>query len=163
MEPAQTKTWHFAQWPALGWLETVIKLFALGIGIGAGIGALSAGTWQLPNGWLLAAWIVLVLLALGLVAAIADRWTDKEILAMGFVFLNNLGHWGMVLSLVTPNRSTASLLAFSGLMLAGDLVKVWFIRRHNFTVREYSGKVLIQLTAVYITGYILIILAGLLA
>jgi hypothetical protein len=163
MGPTQQKTWHFAQWPALGWLETVIKLVALAIGINAGLRALSSGNWQFPRGWLLAALILLGILSLGLIAAIYDRWMDKELLAMGFVIINNLGHWGMVLSLLAPDWSKPSLLAFSGLMLAGDMVKVWFIQRHNFTVREYTGDVLIRLTAVYITGYILIILATLLA
>jgi len=54
--------------------------------------ALAGGAFGLPNGVRLVQWIVLAILSLGLVAAIFDRLAGREIVAMAFVLLNNLGH-----------------------------------------------------------------------
>ena len=156
MENSQQKSWRVGNWPALAWLETIIKLIALAIGIVSGITALVNANFSFPSGLLLVQLILLAILALGLLAAIFDRLADKEIVAMVFVVINNLGHWGMVLGIL--GSSAAMLPWFAGLMLLGDLVKVVFIRVHKFTVREYGQRVLVRLTAVYITGYFLILL-----
>ena len=50
------------------------------------------------------------------------------------------------------------LQLFAGLMLLGDLVKLWFIRAHNFTVRDFAPRILIALTLFYVVGYALLIL-----
>ena len=152
------KSWHVARWSALAWLETGIKLVALGIGIGTAVRALSTADFRFPTGLQLAQLIILVLLSLGLVAAIFDRLADREVVAMGFVVLNNLGHWGMVLVLASGNAVGNSIWLFAGLMLLGDLVKLWFIRVEQFTVRDYSQRVLYGLTLVYVMGYALILL-----
>jgi hypothetical protein len=147
-------SWHIASWPLLAWAETIIKLVALVVGITAGLNAFSADL-SFPSGLHLAQFIILTILALGLVAAIYDRFTDREIVAMVFVVLNNLGHWGMVLGLTVNSER---LLLFATLMLLGDLVKLVFIRVHHFTVRDYSPRVLYGLTLFYVAGYALIIL-----
>ena len=91
-----TRKWHIARWPALAWLETIIKLAALIIGIIAGANALSAANLAFPTGLALVQFIILIILSLGLVTAVFDRIADREIIAMFFVVVNNLGHWGMV-------------------------------------------------------------------
>ena len=158
MTSQQIKSWHVGRWPPLAWLETLIKLAGLAVGITAGWQALAAPAFYLPTGWELLGFIILIILSLGLVLAIFDRWTDREIIAMAFVVINNLGHWGMVISLATSPGPGAALLSFAGLMLLGDLVKLVFIRLHRFTVRSYSSAVLIGLTSVYIAGYGILIL-----
>jgi hypothetical protein len=40
-------------------------------------------------------------LSLGLLVAIYDRILEREIIAMVFVILNNLGHWGITAALLT--------------------------------------------------------------
>ena len=45
--PTSSRSWHIAHWPLLAWLETVIKLAALTIGIIAGINALTVGGYML--------------------------------------------------------------------------------------------------------------------
>ncbi|MCA9920371.1 MAG: hypothetical protein KC445_20585 [Anaerolineales bacterium] len=153
------KTWHIAKWPALAWLETVSKLVALGIGLETAVTTLLANpTFALPTGAGLAQIILLSLLSLGLVAAIFDRLADREIIAMGFVILNNLGHWGMVLAMASTTNLGNAVWQFAGLMLLGDLVKIWFIKANNFTVRDYPQRTLYVLTGVYLVGYTLILL-----
>jgi hypothetical protein len=151
------RRWHLGKWPLLAWLETVIKLVAIVIGIIALVGAVSRGTFGLPSGVRLAQFIILAILSLGLVAAIFDRIRDREIVAMVFVLLNNLGHWGMTLSLAAQPGAGALLVAFAGLMLVGDIVKLVFIRVHDFSVREFPRSVLYGLTLFYVVGYVLIL------
>jgi hypothetical protein len=145
------KPWHIAHWPPLAWLETLIKLIAIGLGISALFRAVGGSAIDLPAGLERIQFIILVLLSLGLVVAIFDRYANREIISMIFVFLNNLGHWGMVVALTTA--ISVPLVLFVGLMLLGDLVKIAFIHHHGFTVRQYSSMMLYGLTAIYILGY----------
>ena len=147
--------WHIAKWPALAWLETIIKLVALIIGISAGMNALVGGEFAFPTGAKLVQFIILIILSLGLVTAIFDRIADREIIAMIFVVLNNLGHWGMVLGLAAASEH---LLWFASFMLLGDLVKLLFIRVNHFTARDFSPRILYALTLFYVGGYALLIL-----
>jgi hypothetical protein len=126
------KGWHVAQWPPLAWLETAIKLAAIVVGVTALVGALSDGTWAWPSGWRLAQLGMLAFLALGLLVAILDRVAEREVVAMGFVTLNNLGHWGMVAALASAPGPGGLLPAFAGLMLVGDLVKLVFLQVHQY-------------------------------
>ena len=48
--PVAPRSWHVARWPLLAWLETIIKLAALAVGIAAGANALSAGNIAFPAG-----------------------------------------------------------------------------------------------------------------
>ena len=151
--------WHIARWPALAWLETAIKLVAIAVGVAAFVTALSSGgALALPGGRRLVQLIVLALLALGLLAAIYDRWLEREIVAMAFVLVNNLGHWGMTLALTSDTLSSGYLVAFCALMLIGVVIKLVFLRVHAFQVRDIPRTVLFGLTSVYVVGYGVILL-----
>ncbi len=152
------KHWHVAQWPPLAWLETAIKAAALIVGISALLGALSAGDFELPSGLRLAQLIVQAILSLGLVAAIFDRILEREIVAMIFVPFNNLGHWGLVVALASVSGPGSALVFFALLMLIGDLVKLAFIKVHDFKVRDTPRSVLYGLTGFYAAGYGLLLL-----
>jgi len=152
------RRWHVAEWPPLAWLETLIKLVAIIIGMAAFAQAVSGGRFVLPTGLRLAQFVVLTLLSLGLVAAVFDRLVEREIVAMAFVILNNLGHWGMVLAIASLPGPGALLVAFAGLMLAGDVVKLVFLKVHDFSVRDTPRSMLFGLTSVYVVGYLVILL-----
>ena len=156
---ATPRGWRVASWPPLAWLETAIKAIALVIGIAAGVSALSQGAFAVPGGLRLAQWGILIFLSLGLIAAIFDRIKGREIVAMIFVVANNLGHWGMVLTLAAG--ASPALLPFAGLMLLGDLAKLLFLKRSGFTVSDVSRSVLYGLTLFYIVGYAAILSLGL--
>lgn len=159
----ETPSWHFADWPPLAWLETVIKLFALFLAILTAYRGIQRWTFEFPSGLELLEWAIMLVLSLGLALAILDRIQNREIFAMGFVLLNNLGHWGMTYTLMTDPGPGALLSVFAGLMLLGDLVKLLFLRLYTFKVRDLPKAVLYGLTAVYILGYSTIILIELLA
>lgn len=155
------KRWHVANWSPLGWLETGIKLIAFVAAILALINALSSGTFTAPSGARLIQVIVLAVLALGLTAGIADRYNQREIIAMGFILLNNIAHWGMVYALLTIPGPATLLLIFAGLMLLGDLVKIYWLRVSGYTQGGYPQSVLYGLTGIYVVGYVLILLLAL--
>ncbi|MGD8553680.1 MAG: hypothetical protein PVI81_00325 [Anaerolineales bacterium] len=152
------QTWHFADWPPLAWLETVIKLFALLLAILTSYRGIQHWPFEFPTGLVLAQWIIMLVLSFGLGLAIIDRVQNREILAMGFIILNNLGHWGMTYTLMTHPGPGSLLSVFAALMLIGDLIKLLFIRLNSFTVRDLPRSVLYGLTGIYIAGYLAILL-----
>ncbi len=157
----QTKQWHVADWSTLGWLETGIKLLAHIAAIVALINALSSGIITAPTGTRLVQVIVLALLSLGLLGAILDRYMGREIIAMVFVLINNVAHWGMVYALLTTPGPGGLLLIFAGLMLLGDLVKEYWLYTSKFTQYGLSTKVMMSLTGVFVVGYAIILILAL--
>jgi len=167
MAPSTTaprKHWYVAHWPPLAWLETVIKLAALAIGIGAFAKAVSAGGFALPDGARLAQLIILAVLAFGLLVAILDRLVEREVIAMIFVLINNAGHWGMVAALASKRWDAGSaLIGFAAPMLAGVVVKLIFLWRYQYRTRDTPIAVMYGLTGTFVVGYaLLLILAAIL-
>ncbi len=152
------KRWHISQWHPLGWVETGIKLAAHAVAIVTLARALGGGPYVLPGGWRLAQLVIMGLMSLGLTFAIYDRYLEREIIAMGFVILNNVAHWGMTLALTAVHGPGTLLLFFCFLMLAGDLVKIVFLKISGFGVRDVPRPVLYLLTGLYVGGYALILL-----
>ena len=154
------KVWHVASWPLLAWAETAVKGVALFIAIITFFQAWAVGNFSWPSGIRLAQFIVLGILSLGLLVAIVDRYLEREIIAILFVMLNNVGHWGVLLALTT-NLASLPLLAFAGLMLLGDLIKLQFLRVHNFIVRDTPPAILYGLTTFYVIGYSVLLILDL--
>lgn len=151
-------SWHIAGWSPLAWLETVIKLFALFLAILTAYRAIGHWSFEWPSGIQLIELIIMFVLSVGLAGAVSDRVQQREIIAMGFVLLNNLGHWGMTYTLATVPGPGSLLSVFALLMLVGDLVKLVFLRLETFSVRDLPRSVLFGLTAFYIAGYAAIII-----
>lgn len=155
------KQWHVADWSPLGWLETALKLVGLAAAIIALIQALSGGTPTNPEGTRLIQVIILAFLALGLTGAIVDRYIEREIIAMIFVLINNVGHWGMVFALLRQPGPEALLIIFTAFMLLGDLVKIRWIIVNQISMRGFPPKVLVGLTSGFVIGYAIILLLAL--
>lgn len=151
------RQWYFAKYPALAWVETVIKAAAMLIGIAALAAALGNGSFALPTGVRFVELTVMAILAIGLVAAIFDRLLDREIVAMVFVLFNNLAHWGIVASLLLLREANPYLVPFCALMAVGDMVKTIFIKAHSFQVRDIPQFILFGLTAIYLLGYTVVL------
>jgi hypothetical protein len=143
--------WHVARWPALAWIETAIKVVALGVGIDALVRA-RGGSADI-DGRRLIEIIVLAVLCLGLVGSIADRLSGREIVAMVFVVVNNIGHLAMLAALFIHADTDGHLMLFAALMLVGDVVKLGFLATSGFRVRDVPQSVLYGLTAAYVVGY----------
>jgi hypothetical protein len=129
----------------------------MGVGIAALLTA-SARPIDAAEGARLAQEILLAVLSLGLLAAIADRLVEREGIAMAFVLLNNVGHWCMTVAVARDPDVGGYLVAFAALMLAGDLVKLAWLARTGYRVRDLSPAVPFVLTGVYVAGYLALIL-----
>lgn len=151
------RQWYLAKYPALAWIETVIKASAMVIGIVALVASLGKGAYALPGGVRFIELLVMAMLSLGLVAAIFDRILDREIVAMIFVLFNNLAHLGIVASLLFLQQANPYLVPFCAIMAVGDMVKTIFLKAHSFQVRDIPQFILFGLTAVYLFGYTIVL------
>ncbi len=152
--------WHLKNWHFLGWLETVIKTAAIIIGIYVFFLGVKEPNFLPIDNVPFIQLIILIILSLGLVAAIYNRYQNKDIVSMVFVLFNNWGHWGLIYG-IFKGVEARFLYSFAMIMLAGDLIKIIFLRKYNYSEGELAPKKFIYLTSVYIIGYILIILLGL--
>jgi hypothetical protein len=64
----------------------------------------------------------------------------------------------MVIALASKQEPGSSLVAFAALMLVSDLVKLVFLKVHDFRVRDIPRAVLYGLTLFYVFGYALLLI-----
>jgi hypothetical protein len=131
-------------------LETTVKAVAFACAYAAL--TVADGPTAMPSGTRLAILILLAVAEAGLLLAIGDRWIEREITAAVFVVFNNAAHLSMMLA-VARDVGNGWILAFALLMLAGELVKIVFLRTTGFTVRDAGTGVLVGLTAGYAAVY----------
>lgn len=144
--------WHVARWGPLGWAETALKSAGVVVGVGAIVVALGEpADWA--SGIRLAQVAILALLCLGLLAAIADRLIEREIVGVLFIVAMNVGHLCMAFALARSDEVGGLLVAFCALMAAGDLVKLVFLRTTGFRVRDIAPAVTYGLVIAYLLGY----------
>jgi len=144
--------WYLARMDWLEWQETVLKLGAAGCGIAAFSLAFAADRLALPGGWGLVQLVILAVMSLGLFGAVFERLDQREIGAMVFVVVNNLGHWGLLLA-IASGLGGGLVIAFSALMLAGEITKLTFFAKSNFTVRNSPKKFVLAIVAMFALGY----------
>ncbi len=138
--------WYLARMGRLEWQETILKLGAIAIGITTFVLVFSTDRLALPDGLRLVQFAILATISLGLFGAIFERLDQKEIGAMVFVLLNNLGHWGLLLSLASGLSGRGLVIAFSILMLAGDL-----------TIRNAAKALVFTIVSLFALGYAVIL------
>jgi hypothetical protein len=102
--------------------------------------------------------ILLGVLSLGLLAAVADRLLEREVIGMAFIPLMLAGHVAMTVALARDGDLGGYVFAFGGLMLAGDLVKLVFLATSGFRVRDLPPAVPFALTGAYAAGYAALLL-----
>jgi hypothetical protein len=145
--------WHVGDWGPLGWAETALKSAGVLVGIGALLAALD-GDRDGASGARLAAVAILGVMSLGLVAGIADRLASREAVGFAFILAMVAGHVAMTVALARDGDLAGALAAFAALMLAGDLVKLVFLRTTGFRVRDLPPAVVYGLTTAYALGYV---------
>jgi hypothetical protein len=141
----------------MGVLETVLKLPAVVMGIVVLFRAFGEDVF-FPEGTRLAQWVVMVVLCLGLVAAVGDRITEREVGAMAFVVPNLAAHVGLLVGLMTESALGDLLVPCLGLFLVGDGVKLFAIATGELRMRRAGPAVLVSLTGVYFLGYLAILI-----
>lgn len=150
--PAE-RGWHVGAWGELGWAETLIKLAGVGVGIAALVMALDRPADGAGGARLVAA-ILLGVLSLLLVAGIADRLMEREVIGALFVPAMVIGHVAMLVAVARDPQVGAMLHAFAGLMFAGDVVKLVFLQSTGFRVRALPPTVVYGLVGTFVAGYV---------
>ena len=155
------KTWYVGDWTGLGWAETIVKLIAHAVAGIALIYALASGTYVIPDDLTFLEVLILGALSLGLTFAIVERFMQREIIAMVFVIINVIAHWGMVYALLTEPGPGSLLPLFALLMLIGDLIKLRFFSVTDFIAHSYSTVPIwlpYVMVGIFIAGYAALIL-----
>lgn len=126
------KKWVCASWGPLGNAETVLKLIGW---LAAVVAAIIAGAQHdtdpgKVDAYRKAAASIGVVLGFLVLLGIPDRFKLKDIGAMILIFVNNAGHWAIVLGLFLHSHySSIGVYLFCGFVGAGDLVKIVFFIR----------------------------------
>lgn len=149
---ATERRWHVGDYGPLGWAETAVKAVAFGIAYVALVRALD-GELASPSGIRIAELVLLGIAEVGLLLAIGDRLVERELIAAVFVVFSNTAHLGMLYALLTVPGPGHLLTLFCAFMLAGELVKLVFLRETGFTVRETAPVVVQALVVGYAVIY----------
>jgi hypothetical protein len=156
--PARTSAgWYLAPMGRLEWLETILKVGAIFFGISA---FFSSAPYEINirlSAMRFAQIAILGIMSLGLIGAIFERWNQREIGAMIFVVFNNLGHWGLLIAILGGLSSSLFVIAFSALMLTGDLVKFIFFATTAYTIRNAPRSFVLTVIMLFAVGYALIL------
>lgn len=149
--------WYLAKMNRLEWLETVFKLSAVGCGIAAFATGFSLDELSISGGWRLLQVIVLGIISIGLLGAIWERFGQQEIGAMLFVLLNVLGHWGLLLALFGDLENSSLVIAFSSLMITGEITKFTFFATSSFTIRGSPRTLVLAVVFMFMAAYSVIL------
>jgi hypothetical protein len=151
-------SWHVGDYGPLGWAETAVKAAAFVCAYIAFAHALDRSLHS-PAGIRIAELVLIGVAELGLLAAIGERLIEREAVAMGFVVFNNAAHAGMLYALFAVPGPGGLVSLFCGLMLAGEAIKLVWLRTSDFRVREIAPLVVQGLVAAYAVVYLVALLA----
>lgn len=158
MAATRGRTWHVGSYEPLAWAETAIKAAAFVVAYVAFVQALQR-TLHAPDGIHLVELGFLGVAELGLLAAIGDRLVERELIAVGFVVLNNVAHLGMLYALLAVPGPGGLVSLFCLLMLTGEIMKIAWLRTTHFTVREFSALIVQGLVVAYAGVYLAALIA----
>jgi len=160
-QTTQVQGWHTSEWGLWGWIETILKLIALGIGILAFFRT-PANDLVLGGNPHLAAVILLVLLSLAAVAQLGIRFQQRETISLIFAVLNLLGHLALLIALLRVMDSRALPVVFGGFYLLGQLTKLQFLRTSGYTEGGADERGMLRvagaMTALYALFVVLVLL-----
>jgi hypothetical protein len=153
MAATHNRAWHVGTYEPLAWTETAVKAAAFVCAYVAFVQSLQR-TLHSPDGVHIVELGLLGVAELGLLAAIADRLRERELIAIGFVGFNNAAHLGMLYALLAAPGPGGLVSLFCLLMLTGEIVKIAWLRTSHFTVRELSALVVQGLVVAYASIYL---------
>lgn len=156
----KNENWHLENWHLLGWIETIIKSLAIIIGIYVFFLGIKQPNFLNINNLPLIQLVIFLILSLGLLFAIINRYQKKDIISMVFILFNNWAHWGLLYA-IFKGVNIKFLYSFVLLMLAGDIVKLVFLKKYNYSEGDVSPRYFNYLTWIYVGGYLFIILLAL--
>jgi hypothetical protein len=137
MTAAAERGWHVGEYHPLAWTETAAKAVAFVIAYIAFVHALDRGLHS-PSGIRIAELLLLGVAELGILVAIVDRVIERELIAVGFVVLNNAAHASMLYALFAIPGPGGLLSLFCAFMLAGELIKWRWLHETRPPMRQLT-------------------------
>jgi len=151
------RDWRCQKYGPLGWMETVIKILAIGVGIASlSIYNNKKRTFRSTR---IAQIVLMAIVGAVLIAGIVQRILDKELFALAFIILQVFGHWIMVIVLILSKDPGAFLFTFCFLMTLGEYIKLMFVfLADNIEVRFLNKPILFGISAAFIIVYLIVII-----
>jgi len=151
------KDWRCQRYGPLGWMESLVKLIAMGVGI-ASLKEYNHASRILSSKRITQ--IVLMGLMGGvLIAGIVQRVLDKELFALGFIIVQVLAHWIMVLVLIFSVDPGAFIFVYVFLMILGEFIKLCFLGlAENIEVKFLTRPILFGISIFFVIFYIIILI-----
>ncbi|MBN1153163.1 MAG: hypothetical protein JXA58_08125 [Dehalococcoidia bacterium] len=145
--------WYIAPMGRLEWLETILKLAAMGVAFATLAFHFRPGLLATPSGDAGTQSRILFWMAVGLAFAIVDRLQQRELFSIAFVVVNDLAHWAMYLSLMSGLNLAAPVVAYCALMMGGDVAKIVFFATSKYTVRGIPKPALLAGVGAFVIAY----------
>jgi hypothetical protein len=130
-------SWHIGDYHPLAWAETAVKAVAFVVAYVALVHALDRSLHS-PSGVRIAELVLLGVAELGILLTIVDRVIERELIAVGFVVLNNAAHASMLYALLAVPGPGGLLSLFCAFMLGGELIKWRWLHEERPPMRQLS-------------------------
>jgi len=151
------KDWRCQRYGPLGWMETVVKALAMGVGI-ASLQIYNRAS-RVLTAKRLTQIVLMGLLGGVLLAAIVQRILDKELFALGFIIFQVVAHWIMVLILILSVDPGAYIFVYVFLMILGEFIKLCFLGlAENIEVKFLTRPILFGISIGFVIFYIIILI-----
>jgi hypothetical protein len=147
--------WHTANWGIWGWAETILKLIGIAIGV-----YFLAVSWPIGfnvgfNARLVAIILVALISLLSLVI-ITMRYGQRETISFSFAILNAIGHFSVLLALISNPVEKTLPVAFAVSYLLAEVTKHVFLTSTGYTEAGRSPQQMLQIPRGLIVVYLLI-------
>ncbi len=149
--------WFVARMGGWEWLETVLKLVAVGAAMWALQAAMAEHSVTTLEGRIPQA-VVLAMVSLGILLAVVDRLAAREFISMAFAVVNTAGHVAMTTAVFLGLEGSSPIILFCSAMLAGDLSKLGFFWRTGLTVRNAPRAAVFGATGAFALAYLAVLL-----
>eukprot|EP01118_Nematostelium_gracile_P012715 TRINITY_DN4688_c0_g1_i1.p1 TRINITY_DN4688_c0_g1~~TRINITY_DN4688_c0_g1_i1.p1 ORF type:complete len:189 (+),score=33.36 TRINITY_DN4688_c0_g1_i1:64-567(+) len=148
------RDWRCQKYGPLGWMETLVKLIAIGVGFASlSIYNNKKRTFVKAR---IAQIVLLAIIGVMYVAMFVQRIFDKELFAIGFMVLQIFSHWIVVIVLILSKEPGHFIFTYVFLMIMGEYIKIMFLAlAENPEVKFFNKPILFVISIVLILLYLI--------
>jgi len=151
------KDWRCQRYGPLGIMETVVKILAIGVGV-ASLSIYNHNPKIYPSK-LIGQIVFQGIIGFMYLLLIVQRILDKELFALGFIIIQNVGHWILFLVMFLSVDAGAFIFTYVFLMILGEFIKVCFLfLAENIEVKFFTKPILFGISGAFILFYIIILI-----
>lgn len=148
------KDWRCQRYGPLGWMESIIKVVAVGVGIGSL--AVFDATDRVLRATRITQIVFMALVGVIILGELVQRVMDKELFALALKGLQFLGHWIMVLVLILSKDPGAFIFTFCFLMILAELIRICFLfLAENIEMKFMTKPILFAISGALAVGQLI--------